>query len=124
MVATEVTVLNPAINGAIVGGVAIDTVNGNKFVYSQSTEVTIVNLEATDAFTVIITTATPDAKGFTKTITEAVPAGKSLTVNFLSEEFQSGGYVNIAYTGTGTDGLITIARLQKGNQRTGKPEEN
>lgn len=115
MVATEVTVSVPALNAGVVAGSAIDAVNGNKFVYSESTAVIIYNLEATDSFTVTIATKTSDAKGYTKTATYTVTAGSFLVHNFLSEEYQEGGYCEVSYAGTGTDGKIVVARFQKGN---------
>ena len=113
MVATLVETLTPALNDAIVSaGIDIDGANGNKVIYTQYTGLIIHNTD-TGSLTATITSKA-DSRGFSKTISKAIAGSSYCIVNFLDENFQVDGEINITWTGTTPAGKILPVRFELG----------
>lgn len=116
MATTLITTYKPTVNSYIAiaddaTNIAADTTNGNHYVYSQLTALFLHNTDDSAATVTIASNA--DSAGKTKTNTISIPAGDYCIVNLLDQDFQTGGYVTVTWTGTTPSGKIVPVEFIK-----------
>lgn len=115
MTQTKVEVIEPTINNASepAAATAADLTNGNKYVNNGSTICIITNTDAIESLDITITTARASSGNKEKTLTKTIAAEQTCIVNYLDSDFNTDGFVTIAYSGSSSSATIVAISPSK-----------
>jgi len=92
--------------------VAIDATNGNGVPYANQQSIRIVNADSSNQLTITINAQT-DGKGFDGDKSIDIPANGELLIPHLSQDYKTGNYIEIVYSGSSTTGTLEVCTWAK-----------